>query len=155
MFSRSSRVWHASESPSFSRLNNIPLYVGWWGFKLWVTLHAFEPHLENMSCHRIRDAGGPRGASHFPLGVSHLSYVFFSPSHLSSSSFTSAFASFSFFLSLSFFLSSLFLSLSLSLHSSLLSFLPILSFTSGMGRGPENFPFFLEAASKDVWKEAR
>ena len=152
MFSRSSHAWHASEFRSFSRLNNIPLYVGWWDFKLSVTLYALEPHLGNMFCRRIRDAGDPHGGTHFPLGMPHLSYVFSTPPCLSSSSFTSL----SFFLSFSFFLSSLFLSLSLSRHPSLLPFLPILlSFTGGMGRGPENFSFVLEAhqcTSKDVWK---
>ena len=151
MFSRSSHAWHASEFRSFSRLNNIPLYVGWWDFKLSVTLYALEPHLGNMFCRRIRDAGDPHGGTHFPLGMPHLSYVFFPPL-VSLPLLSPLFLSFSLFLS--FFLLSSFLSLSR--HPSLLPFLPILlSFTGGMGRGPENFSFVLEAHQctlKDVWK---
>ena len=118
MFSRSSHAWHASEFPSFSGLNNIPLYVGWWDFKLSVTLYAFEPHLGNMFCCRIRDAGDPHGGT---LSTWHVtSFLCFLSPPLS----LFLFFHLSFILSLFFFLSFFSLPFSLSLPPSFPSFLP-------------------------------
>ena len=147
MFSRSSRVWHASEFPSFSRLNNIPLYVGWWGFKLSVMLHAFEPHLENMSCHRIRDARGPSGVHTFHLACHTFLTCSFSPPvslPLLSPLLLPLFLSFSLYLS--FFLLSSFLSPS----PSILPFFPSFqSFLSQVGWGVDlNISLLLRSGMK-------